>query len=127
MQRRGSGSAAVDLRNEPGDEGPSLSVVPDPANTAPVEGPGRVVIRLWVGAVNGRTRWLWSLASPASSHAGVEATVRRVLAHTPVPPVDECWDWLAEVLVEAWGAERNLRPAAATLPALEVEPRGSGR
>jgi len=126
MQHRGSGSAAVDLRNERDDQGPTLSVVPGDTSAGPAEGPARVVIRLWGGAVNGRTRWQWSLASE-SSHTGIEATVRRVLAHTPVPPVDECWGWLAEVLVEAWSAERSTRADRDALPTLEVEPVGARR
>jgi len=122
MQRRGSGSAAVDLRDERDDEGPTLSVVQGGEQGAgAAEGPARVVIRLWNGAAHGRPRWQWSLAS-STSHTGLEATVRRVLAHTPVPPVDDCWEWLAEVLVEAWSSERGSRADRDSLPMLEIEP-----
>jgi hypothetical protein len=112
----------VDLGDERDDEGPTLTVVQGgEAGGGAADGPARVVIRLWSGAVNGRTRWQWSLAS-STSHTGVEAAVRKVLAHTPVPPVDECWEWLAEVLVEAWSSERGSRADRDSLPLLEVEP-----
>jgi hypothetical protein len=88
-----------------------------------VERPAPVVIRLAIRLVYGRMvwRWDWPASPSARTHVGVQRTVHLTLAHTTVPVLTECWQWMAQVLVDAWNREREARPDGATLPELRVE------
>jgi len=101
----------------------ALNLVPAVAEARATDKPAPIVIRLAIRSVYGRLvwRWDWSPAPWARTHVGVQRTVHLTLAHTTVPALTDCWQWMAQVLVDAWNHERSARSDGASLPDLRVE------